>query len=67
MNTLFRGSFVEAAFTQEQIERTIALEIMLGVRNSPCTFIGDDKSDYKPVSLSIVRDKNRGLSFPVTF
>lgn len=65
MNTLPRGYILETAFTQEEVERAIALEIKLGIRNSPCAFMGDGKNDYKPVSLRIVRGKDqRYVDFP---
>lgn len=34
-----RGTFVETAFTAEQIEKAIEVEIRLGFRNALCAFL----------------------------
>ncbi len=40
-DNILEGTFVETAFTLEQIERTIAEEERLGIRNDPCAFLSD--------------------------
>lgn len=36
------GAFVETAFTNDEIERAIADEVRLGIRDAPCPFLEGD-------------------------
>ena len=39
--TKLKGSFVESAFTAEEVDSAIAEEAKLGVEGAPCAFVGD--------------------------
>jgi len=42
---MFVGTFVETAFTADEVERAIAEEKRRGIRDAPCTFLKDEQFD----------------------
>ena len=39
--TKLKGSFVESAFTADEVDSAIAEEAALGIDDAPCAFVGD--------------------------
>lgn len=36
-----KGTFVETAFTADEVERAVAEEKRRGIQDAPCAFVGD--------------------------
>lgn len=60
------GSFIELAFTNEEVEHTIEAEKAMGLRDAPCAFLGSDpvsmgSATLPPNGKSAVKKRNSHL------
>ena len=55
---IFNGTFVETAFTADEVDQAIAEEKRRGIYDAPCTFLKDDQLE---AAKRVHQDRSRAL------